>query len=158
MGQELLRLMSRMIEIHDALIQHSNEKNKALIERNTIELTRINKSERGLLQQLKQLEEERQQLTSSLTKISNPSFTDVFNQLSPAVQRIIEGRRLELKEKAVQLKRLNEMNEDLIRDGVAFVQHMIGHMTSSPEVNINYGRPNQNPQREGPRGYFDTKA
>ena len=158
MGQELLRLMSRMIEIHDELLKHSNEKKMALIERNTNELANINKSERGLLQELKQLEELRQQLTISITKTPNPSFTDVLSQLSPAVKRIIDGRRLELKEKAEQLRRLNEVNEDLSRDGVAFVQHMIGHMTSSPEVTLNYGKPNGRSSTEVPRGYFDTKA
>lgn len=158
MGQELLRIMSRMIEIHDSLIKHSNEKKAALIERKTNELTSINNNEQGLLQELRQLEELRQQLTVSITKIQSPSYTDVFNQLSPAVKRIIEGRRLELKEKAEHLKRLNEENDELIRDGVAFVQHMIGHMTSAPEVTLNYGRPNQRSAPEVPRGYFDTKA
>ncbi len=61
-----------MIEIHDSLIKHSNEKKAALIERKTNELTSINNNEQGLLQELRQLEELRQQLTVSITKIQTP--------------------------------------------------------------------------------------
>ncbi|MFP3489907.1 hypothetical protein R0K20_20125, partial [Staphylococcus sp. SIMBA_130] len=68
----------------------------------------------------------------------------------------VENRAADLKEKAEKLQRMNDVNEDLLRDGMTFIHHMIGHLTTSNQ-SITYGRPNQKPLQT-PRGYFDTKA
>ncbi|QHA93904.1 flagellar protein FlgN [Bacillus sp. N1-1] len=155
MGQELLEVMGEMILLHDKLIVLSEEKQEALVERDVKRLTEVINKEKELLQKLRVSEEKRQQITEKLAG-RDQTLKQVLGLLSPPVKRMVENRAADLKEKAEKLQSMNDVNEDLLRDGMAFVHHMIGHLTTSNQ-SITYGRPNQKPMQT-PRGYFDTKA
>ncbi|WP_273831723.1 flagellar protein FlgN [Guptibacillus sedimenti] len=155
MGQELLEVMGEMILLHDKLIVLSEEKKEALVERDVKRLTEIMNKEKELLQKLRVNEEKRQQMTENLAG-RDQTLKQVLGLLSPPVKRMVENRAADLKEKAEKLQSMNNVNEELLRDGMAFVHHMIGHLTTTNQ-SITYGRPNQKPLQT-PRGYFDTKA
>ena len=156
MGQELLEVMGEMILLHDKLIVLSDEKQEALVERDVKRLTEVMNKEKELLQKLRVSEEKRQQITEKLADRTDQTLKEVLGLLSPPVKRMVENRAADLKEKAEKLQLINDLNEELLRDGMAFVHHMIGHLTTSNQ-SITYGRPNQKPLQT-PRGYFDTKA
>ena len=156
MGQELLAVMGEMILLHEKLIVLSEEKQEALVERDVKRLTEVMNKEKELLQKLRSSEEKRQQITHKLAGQTDQTLKDVLGILSPPVKRMVENRAADLKEKAEKLQRMNDLNEELLRDGMAFVHHMIGHLTTTNQ-SITYGRPNQKPMQT-PRGYFDTKA
>lgn len=157
MGQKLITVLSEMIQLHETLIPLSERKHEAIIERDMESLTDIMKSEKDLLFQLNLLEEQRQQLTSEFAGDQEQTLKEVLGKLSPAVKRMVESRANELKQQAEKLKGLNEQNEELLKDAMAFIHHMIGHLTTPREQSITYGRPNQK-KTAAPRGYFDTKA
>ncbi|MGE6205194.1 flagellar protein FlgN [Guptibacillus hwajinpoensis] len=156
MGQELLAVMGEMILLHEKLIVLSEKKQNALLERDVKRLTEVINKEKNLLQELRISEEKRQQITEKLAGRTDQTLKDVLGLLSPPVKRMVENRATDLKEKAEKLQRMNDLNEELLRDGMAFVHHMIGHLTTTNQ-SITYGRPNQKPMQT-PRGYFDTKA
>ena len=157
MGQQLLTVLSDMIKMHEKLIAISERKHEALVERDMTGLTEVMNSEKDLLQQLRMQEEKRQELTGELAGDKQQTLKDVLIMLSPPVRRMVESRASELKKQAETLRGLNEQNEELLKDAMAFIHHMIGHLTAPPEQSITYGRPNQKPMA-APRGYFDTKA
>ncbi|MCA0988898.1 flagellar protein FlgN [Guptibacillus algicola] len=157
MGQQLLATMSNMITLHEKLMSLGELKKEALIERDVNSLSEMMKNERELLQALSVEEEKRQELVERLGG-SGQTLKEVLTKLSPAVRRMIESRAITLKEKAEALRTLNEQNDVLLKDAMAFVHHMIGHLTASPEQSLTYTRPNQKPASSTPRGYFDTKA
>ncbi|WP_273851607.1 flagellar protein FlgN [Guptibacillus spartinae] len=156
MGQELLAVMGEMILLHEKLIDLSETKQEVLLEREVKRLTEVINKEKDLLQELRDREEKRQQITEKLAGRTDQTLKDVLGLLSPPVKRMVENRAADLKEKAEKLQRMNDLNEELLRDGMAFVHHMIGHLTTTNQ-SITYGRPNQKPLQT-PRGYFDTKA
>ncbi|WP_226654384.1 flagellar protein FlgN [Pseudalkalibacillus hwajinpoensis] len=156
MGQELLSVMGEMILLHEKLIVRSKQKQEALLERDVKRLTEVINKEKDLLQELRVSEEKRQQITEKLAGRTDQTLKEVLGMLSPPVKRMVENRAADLKEKAVKLQHMNDLNEELLRDGMAFVHHMIGHLTTTNQ-SITYGRPNQKPLQT-PRGYFDTKA
>ncbi|WP_270180472.1 flagellar protein FlgN [Alkalihalobacillus sp. CinArs1] len=156
MGQQLLATMSNMITLHEKLLSLGEQKQEALIERNVNSLSDLMKTERELLQALSVEEEKRQGLVEELG--GSGTLKEVLPKLSPAVRRMIENRATTLKEKAVALQTLNEQNDVLLKDAMAFVHHIIGHLTASPDQSLTYSRPNQKPASSTPRGYFDTKA
>ncbi|MGB8001847.1 MAG: flagellar protein FlgN [Anaerobacillus sp.] len=157
MGQQLLTVLSDMIKLHEKLIAISERKHEALVERDMDGLTEVMNSEKELLQQLRIQEEKRQELTGELAGDTQQSLKDVLVTLSPPVRRMVESRASELKKQAETLRGLNEQNEELLKEAMAFIHHMIGHLTSAPDQSITYGRPNQK-RTAAPRGYFDTKA
>ncbi|MBN8208715.1 flagellar protein FlgN [Bacillus sp. NTK071] len=158
MGQQLLTVMSDMIRLHEKLIKVSEQKHTALVERDMESLTEVMKNEKDLLQELRAKEEMRQELTGELSGDKEQTLKGVLGLLSPPVRRMVESRATELKKQAETLKALNEQNEELLKDAMAFIHHMIGHLTTPREQSITYGRPNQKPSTGATRGYFDTKA
>ncbi|KMM36564.1 flagellar protein FlgN [Guptibacillus hwajinpoensis] len=158
MGQQLLSVMSEMIQVHEKLIKVSEQKHAALVERDMVSLTEVMKTEKDLLQKLRDKEERRQELTGELSGDKEQTLKGVLDLLSPPVRRMVESRAAELKKQAETLKSLNEQNEELLKDAMAFIHHMIGHLTAPRDQSITYGRPNQKPSTGAPRGYFDTKA
>ncbi|TKD70535.1 flagellar protein FlgN [Pseudalkalibacillus hwajinpoensis] len=158
MGQQLLSVMSDMIRLHEKLIVVSEQKHTALVERDMESLTEVMKSEKDLLQELRAKEETRQELTGELSGDKVQTLKGVLGLLSPPVRRMVESRATELKKQAETLKVLNEQNEELLKDAMAFIHHMIGHLTAPRDQSITYGRPNQKPSTGATRGYFDTKA
>src|SRR5690606_15794973 len=70
----------------------------------------------------------------------------------------LTGKLEELQHVIRDLQQKNETNEELVQDGLDYVQFVVRQMTAARQPNYNYGsQPNQAPQPGGP-GFFDQKA
>ncbi|MFP3490831.1 hypothetical protein R0K20_24910, partial [Staphylococcus sp. SIMBA_130] len=76
--------------------------------------------EKELLPKLRVSGEKRQQITEKLAG-RDQTLKQVLGLLSPPVKRMVENRAADLKEKAEKLQSMNDINETLLRDGMAFV-------------------------------------
>lgn len=153
--------LEELINIQKQLIHYTERKKTVLIERNVDELNQIVQEETKLVKQLSQLENERKELVESVLQ-NHPSlpFYQFVETLSDEVtRRKLTSQLKTLQQITLELQSKNYVNEQLLKDSLSFVHHMIGQVTHSKQQNFNYQSPlrQQKPQTSS-RGFFDTKA
>lgn len=157
----VVNTLEELINIQKQLINYSERKKTVLIERNVDELNQIVQEEAKLLKQLGKLENERKQQVESLLQ-EHPTLT--FIQFADTLPDDLTRRKLTSQINTLQLLTLelqskNKVNEQLLKDSLSFVQHMIDQVTHSKQSHFNYQSPlrPQNSQTSS-RGFFDIKA
>ncbi|TLS36622.1 flagellar protein FlgN [Pseudalkalibacillus caeni] len=157
----LVSNLQEMIDVHKKWIQTAEEKQEALINRDIDNLTRINIKEKELASTVETLEEKRAAIVEEITKKYNLQPNTTLSQLINAIEE--EGRLQflmdELLECVHNLKAVNQLNAEILKDSMNFISYILDHFTSSTDSNMNYQRPNQRMnQAASARGLFDAKA
>ncbi|RNF38765.1 flagellar protein FlgN [Planococcus salinus] len=157
----LVTTMEKLISLHKRLIDCADQKKTILIERRVDELNRLVPEEAELIRQLESLDSERQQLMADLSeKQTASSFGEFIEQLPDgAAKDKLQSQLASLQQLMAELQEKNRTNEQLLKDSMRFVHHMIEQVTKSKQQNFNYQSPNS--QQKSPtnnRGFFDTKA
>jgi flagellar biosynthesis/type III secretory pathway chaperone len=153
--------LEELVHIQKQLINYSERKKSVLIERKVDELNQIVQEEAKLVKQLGKLENERKQQAESLLE-KHPSLT--FIEFVEAIPDCLKREKVislidALQQLTLELQSINKVNEQILKDSLSFVQHMIDQVTHSQQHNFNYQSPlrPQNSQASR-RGFFDTKA
>jgi flagellar biosynthesis/type III secretory pathway chaperone len=157
----IIQTLENMIITQKQLIGLSERKKTALVQRDVSELNAIVGEESRLVKLFGELENKRLEQAEQLLQ-AHPSLT--FGQLAHAVPDESAGKKLRshietLNELMVELQEMNKLNEQLLKDSLNFVQHMIGQVAHSGQRHFNYQSP-LSPQKmqAGSRAFFDTKA
>ncbi|WP_053360846.1 flagellar protein FlgN [Bacillus sp. FJAT-27251] len=160
MVEFIIQTLENMIITQKQLISLSERKKTALIQRDVSELNGIVGEEARLVKLFGELENQRLEQAELILQ-AHPSLT--FGQLADAVPAESGGKlrsRIDtLKELMAELQEKNKVNEQLLKDSLNFVQHMIGQVAHSGQRHFNYQSP-LSPQKTqaGSRAFFDTKA
>ena len=161
MLDRITTILKEMINIQKLLIGCSERKKAVLIKREVDELTQIVQEEAKLMKQLSALENERQeQAESSMHEHPSLTFIEFVNTLpDEEIRKKLSSQFTTLQQLTIELQSKNKINEQLLKDSLSFVQHMIDQVTHSKQRQFNYQSPlNPQPSQTSSRGFFDTKA
>ena len=157
----LVTTMEELINVQKQLIHCAERKKPILIDRQVDELNRLVPEEAKLVKQLEKLDNERVQLVSNLLEEQgSSSFAEFVEQLpDEEVKTKLQSQLVTLQQLMADLQEKNQVNEQLLKDSMRFVHHMIEQVTKSKKQNFNYQSPlGQQKSPTNNRGFFDTKA
>jgi len=148
-------LQSLLVE-HQALLELAERKREILIRGPIKELTTVVAHETSHVNRVRVLEEERQRMFSSLTL--GLSMKEWIEQLEEKQDRDqLEKLRAELKTVLFQLKQANDLNQQLIQQSQAYIQHNMELLTGEEKM-VTYQRPMHPAANRMRTGFFNRQA
>lgn len=157
----LVTKLEEITDIHHHLLHYADKKQNAIIERNIDELNNLVQEESQLVKRVNQLENERIQLVKDIAGVQqDQSFRIMISEIPDVKMReSILKQITTLQQLMEELQVRNNINEQLLKDALSFVQQMINQVTKSKNNQYNYQSPgSQQPTETGGRGFFDTRA
>lgn len=154
--------MKKLVQLHQVFNNLADEKTEALTKGDNLRLRSLLQKESAQLKQLEQLEQERSRLVRFF--ISGKGLVTEGGTLAELLPYFDDGEKGELVtlqkkliEDIEQLKKKNELNQQLIQDALRFVNLSLDML--QPELDTgNYGRVNKEDEEPLGRSLFDSKA
>lgn len=164
---EVLEHLHTLHEVHVELLAVAKQKRQILIDNQVDELSKIVAQETRLAKQV--AAHEKAWLDAVHRFVANkgfratPSFTmsDMIKMVPNAEEkRQLQDAQGQLQNVLNELSEVHKLNQELIQHSLDFIQYSLNLMTSAPEDDVTYGRPeNSGPGASGGhRGFFDTRA
>lgn len=161
---DIVRILDEQAELYGQLLDTANEKTPVLVQGDVEQLNIILQKERKLIAQAEQLEQQRILETHRhFVSLGYISRMNTLRELIQSVnqpelkQRLIEQQQ-ELSRLLGELRRVNELNQQLIRQALAFIDYSIGLVVDDPAEDIVYQHPQKSAGGGGRNGIFDTRA
>lgn len=165
--QALIEKMRELTDVHEQAYQLANAKKDVLIKGDIDSLAKIVQQENGIIRKMSMLEAERQQIVIDLVQqlgIASHEpmrLSDLLASLpnSPLKEELQDLFR-RLSKLLLDLQQLNELNQQLIENSLAFVNYSLELFTDT-EVDQVYQKPDAAGQEfpyQYRRSIFDTKA
>jgi flagellar biosynthesis/type III secretory pathway chaperone len=162
--QDIVRILDEQAELYGQLLETANEKTPVLVKGDVDQLNAIVQKERKLIARAEQLEQQR--ILETHRHFVSLGYISRMNTLREVIQSVNQP---ELKQKLIdqqralsglleELCRVNELNQQLIRQALAFIDYSIGLAVDDPAEDIVYQHPQKNPGGAGRTGIFDTRA
>ncbi len=156
-------ILQEQLKLHEQLVSLSTEKKAILIEGSLERLERLIKSEHRLIQEVQYLERDRSAMVKQLAealKISPDRVTISF--LTDVVQLPEEKQRLgelkgDLQQVIEELMQINEVNSNLLKQSLEYIQATMEAITDDPGEDIVYTNPAKLAGRKG-KSVFDAKS
>ncbi|WNC17838.1 flagellar protein FlgN [Brevibacillus brevis] len=160
----LYELLDNLIQLHKALYTLAVQKKDVLIKGNVDELVAITRQEQKLVKGITAAETARLSVVRELT--AEKGFTLQDGTLAELIKLTIsaeEKRRLtalrnELSRIVFELRDANELNQQLLRQSLSFVNMTLDLITDTPEDEFIYGNPTSEGYRQASRTFFNKKA
>lgn len=154
--------MKKLVEVHEQLHDFAKEKTASITKGDISHLKSLIQKEAASVKQLERLENERQRLVHFY--IQGKGLVTESGTLSELLTHIEDDDREELQqmqknlvELISDLKKVNELNQQLIEDSLRFVNLSLDVLQPEPETG-NYGRPDKEKDQPYGRSIFDSKA
>ncbi|MUV39055.1 hypothetical protein JNUCC1_02927 [Lentibacillus sp. JNUCC-1] len=149
-----------LTQLHDKLLETSQEKTDALKQDDTERLQSLLGTERKLTRKLEKKEEERQNAVEAWFADhryeEDSTLTNMLNHLEGSEdQQTVEQAAANLIDKLTALKEQEQLNMALVEQSMQFVQMSLDMMQPSIK-NMNYGQQFKTPIND--RSVFDSKA
>jgi len=162
--QDIVRILDEQAELYGRLLETANEKTPVLVKGDVDQLNAIVQRERKLIARAEQLEQQR--ILETHRHFVSLGYISRMNTLREVIQSVNQP---ELKQKLIEqqrdlsrlleeLRRVNELNQQLIRQALAFIDYSIVLAVDDPAEDIVYQHPQKNPGSAGRTGIFDTRA
>lgn len=161
--QTIINLLGNLIKLHKQFNQFAIEKTEILKKNDMPALNELLKKETALIKQLKKLEQERRVALTNYLKekgmaIENVTMDQLIEISSEEEQSILKKLQKGLLAEIDQLKKQNELNQQLLEDSLRFVNFSLD-LIAPDFSDVNYTHPNQKAFEEGAsRSLFDSKA
>lgn len=148
MWDNLVSLMSEMVEIYRAILAISQRKKTALVAADVKELSQLTKGEEGLIIKIGELEAAREKTVSDLASV----YALKPKELTLAKAKELAGGEVMAKLEALEqqlvaitgeLTPLNKTNTELIQQSLNYVNYNLNLLTQSP-AGTNYAAKGQN--------------
>jgi flagellar biosynthesis/type III secretory pathway chaperone len=161
--QSLIETMDRLVQIHLFLLDLSEQKKDVLIKNQVDKLNKIVNKETSLIKEITLLDKQRIEYISEFLVQKgyrpNPSIT--VGDLIKLVVAIEDKRALEEKQRALlgtifKLKKLNQLNAQLIEHSLAFIEYSLDLVLGPPEDDMIYHKPSHQ-QSTKRSGMFDSR-
>lgn len=161
----LIDVLEQLREAHEQLIALGTQKKEALISNKVDQLIQVMNQESKMSRHIEQLDERRLQaayeflqergikskLNLNITELSRLVF-DVEDK-----QRLLHIQK-NLADTLVELKKLNELNQQLIQQALSYIDFSIESMSYYAESEAVYQRPADKSTSTVRAGLFDTRA
>jgi len=166
MEKNLLNLalvLSKELNLYKDLYEISLKKSQAVVDGNLSELTSILSVEQQLIVQLGHLEKERENniiLWARESKLdpTNVTISLISETLSGEIKNTLETLALDLNEIIGRQKVLNDLNENLIKNNLEFIDFSIKLIAGQDEAGVSYSKDGKNSVKPQNRNLFDQKV
>jgi flagellar biosynthesis/type III secretory pathway chaperone len=163
---KVVEILEQLIAEHERMLKLARHKKDVLIKGAINDLARILQFESRCINTIQSLELEREKCISLYLmqrgiRKETCYISDLIEMAgSPEMKQALERCQKRLGEVIDELKSLNELNQKLIEQSLAFVNMTLEEMTAPPEQEHVYQKVNarQNPYAKAARGFFDSKA
>lgn len=162
--QDIVRILDEQAELYRELLDTANQKTPVLVKGDVDQLNVILQKERKLIAQAEQLEQQR--ILETHRHFVSLGYISRLNTLREVIQsvnqpeqkqKLIEQQR-ELAKLLEELRSVNDLNQQLIRQELAFIDYSIGLMVNDPAEDVVYQHPQKHHAGGGRNGIFDTRA
>ncbi|GGH76700.1 flagellar biosynthesis/type III secretory pathway chaperone [Pullulanibacillus pueri] len=160
MINKMIDVLQEMVKIHQAFNRLALVKTEALKTGDIKTLGQTIHQEEPLTQRLSQLETERQKLITENYGDGQEAvqLSEVIATVPDELKPVLQGLQEELAREVLSLKQRNELNQQLIKQSLDWVQLNINLLDPGAR-STTYSRPNATaPQPNRVRSSFDSKA
>jgi flagellar biosynthesis/type III secretory pathway chaperone len=161
----ILETLEKLIEIHQVLISLAEEKTHVLVENQINQLNSIMHKENKVIKQVEELDQLRVKDTAEylLSRGYSPdprvTISDLIKIIFNADQKkALSDVQQRLFSVMMELRKLNEVNQKLSEQSIAFITYSLDLFTQSPERDAFYQNPHQQNNISARNGMFDTRA
>lgn len=161
----LVDVLNQLNDVHLHLLELGEAKKQALISNQVDELIQIMKKESRCVKEIEQLEEQR---TSSLYEVLHErGIKSKLNLTITELSRLVfdqEEKQQLLQMQATlgdtlqQVKRMNDLNQQLIEQAMSFINFSVESMSYYAEADVTYQHPGEKHTGSNRSGLFDTRA
>lgn len=153
--QLVIEQLEALNEIHCGLLELAKLKQRVIVENNVEELTKIMNKESKLIKQVVLIESQR----AALMPEPNMTVTELIKRVFNAEEkRSLAQAQRSLISTMEQLKEVNQLNQQLVQQSLAFIGYSLDLLIGSPEDDTIYHNPSQQSNGTSRAGLFDTKA
>jgi flagellar biosynthesis/type III secretory pathway chaperone len=160
----LIQTMYQLIQIHQVLLELSQQKTSILVMNQVEQLNQIVNKETSLIKKIKELDNQRiidiNEFLLEKGYKPNPRITveDVTKLVFKADdKRALEDAQRNLLRIIEELQELNQLNQKLIEQSLAFIEYSMDIVLGPPDDEVIYHKPLQQ-QNVKRNGIFDQKA
>lgn len=156
----IIQSLQKLITVHESLLDLSKQKTEVVKEGSIDKFQQILSKERKFVQMLEKAEQNRQQVVEQWFvhqghSLDNITITKMLDLLKDGEEKNnLETVTIELTNRLTELKQQEQLNQELIRQSMQFVQISLDMMQPTIK-NMNYGNQNNDGTK---RSVFDSKA
>jgi flagellar biosynthesis/type III secretory pathway chaperone len=161
----VLETLEKLIEIHQELILLAKEKTPVLVENQVDHLNSIMHKENKLIKQVEELDRLRVKDTAEylLSRGYSPDPRVTISDLIKIIFKADQKKALsEVQQRLysimMELRKLNDVNQKLTEQSLAFINFSIDLFVQTPEQDAFYQNPHQQANNAIRNGLFDTRA
>ena len=161
---DIVRTLDEQTELYGQLLETANEKTPVLVHNEVDKLNGILQKERKLIAKAEQLEQQR--ILQTHRHFASLGYISRMNTLRELIQSVHQPemkQRLLEQQQTLQgllgeLRRSNELNQQLIQQSLAFINYSIDLVVDDPAEDMVYQHPQKSNGSGGRNGIFDTRA
>jgi flagellar biosynthesis/type III secretory pathway chaperone len=160
----LYELLDNLIQLHKALYTLATHKKDVLVKGNVNELVAITSQEQKLIKGITAAETARLNVVRELTTekgftLQEGSLAELIKLTTSAEEKTrLTVCRNELSRIVYELRDANELNQQLLKQSLSFVNMTLDLITDTPEDDFIYGNPASEGYRQANRTFFNKKA
>ena len=163
--QLLIESLTQMDALQAELLQVTLQKKQMILDRNYDELVRTLSRESKLLKMIE--EQEKQLFSSAQTFLQSKgiksqlelTITEILRLVfDPEEKRMLDETRKRLQDRLREIKRVNELNQQLINQSLSFIDFSLNLMIGGEDEETTYSPPMVQERKTSARRMFDTKA
>lgn len=162
--ERLYGLLDNLIQLHKALYTLAMQKKEVLIKGEIDELVAITRKEQQLIKGITAAETERQQVVKELSAekgfpLQEGRLAELIKLTTSAEEKQrLTSYREELTRVVTQLQHANDLNQQLLKQSLSFVNMTLDLLTDTPEDDYIYGQSTADSYRQASRTFFNKKA
>ena len=160
MWQELISVLSKIVESYHSLLNLSKQKRAALVSVNVPDIERLTKDEEQIVTSIGKLEQIRKKITNQIlsdlkvTEIED-SFMDMLALCDKKNADELIKVHNQLKDILKEVSNSNKINETLIQQALSVVNYNINVMSGAQATPTYNANPNENTQAKVNKNLFD---
>ncbi|MFD2369396.1 flagellar protein FlgN [Brevibacillus sp. GCM10020057] len=160
----LYELLDNLIQLHKALYTLATHKKEVLIKGKVDELVAITRQEQKLMKGITAAETARLNTVRELTNekgfsLQEGTLAELIKLTTSAEEKTrLTDCRNELIRIVSELRDANELNQQLLKQSLSFVNMTLDLITDAPEDDFIYGHPSAEGYRQANRTFFNKKA
>lgn len=160
MWQELISVLSKIVESYHSLLNLSKQKRAALVSVNVPDIERLTKDEEQIVTSIGKLEQIRKKITNQIlsdlkvTEIED-SFMDMLALCDKKNADELIKVHNQLKDILKEVSNSNKINETLIQQALSVVNYNINVMSEARATPTYNANPNENTQAKVNKNLFD---
>ncbi|GAA3412806.1 flagellar protein FlgN [Paenibacillus hodogayensis] len=163
--EAIVQILDQQIEVHRHLLELSLQKRQSIISNDVEQLMQMTQKETRLIRQVDQLETERADAVQSYMRSRNMYVTAAITiqTLSKIAVKLEEkqslaDRREQLLDLIEEIRKANELNQQLIQHSLAYINYSMDLLVDSGEQDAIYHHPLQEQAPYRANRMFDRKA